>query len=83
MQLETATQLQCHFHITATVQNMCSHMVQYTPLQNNWRESRKLNSEATSMSISCELSSHPVVQLTMEKKYFEEINILFVQVTEQ
>jgi hypothetical protein len=35
------------------------------------------------MSLCCELSSRPVVQLTMEEKYLEEINILFVQLVEQ
>jgi hypothetical protein len=35
------------------------------------------------MSVSCELSFRPVVQMTTEKKYFEERNILFVQLIEE
>jgi hypothetical protein len=35
------------------------------------------------ISVCCELSSRPVVQLTMEKKYLEEINILCVQLIQQ
>jgi hypothetical protein len=35
------------------------------------------------MSVCCELSSRAVVQVIVEKKYLEEINILFVHLTEQ
>jgi hypothetical protein len=37
----------------------------------------KLTGRQLDLSVSCELSSRPVVKLTMENKYLEERNILF------
>jgi hypothetical protein len=74
---------------TATEQNTCSHMAQCaprTPYHNCNAIGGKVGNSTEKqlgMPISCELSSRPVVQLTMERKYLEERNILFVQLIGQ
>jgi hypothetical protein len=52
-------------------------------LQRNWREKLETQLRRLGMSLSCELSSSPGVQLTMEKKYLGKKKILFVQLIEQ
>jgi hypothetical protein len=76
-----------HVHSTGNEQHMCRHVVQYIPRKHNTTTTGGKLGNSTqkqlNMSVSCELSSCPVVQLSIENKYLEEINIVFFQLTEQ
>lgn len=71
-QTETATDIQPHFHRTATEQNTCSHMIRCAPGRHNWDVTAgrigKGTEKQARMSVSREVCSRPP-QLTTAKKY--------------